>query len=259
MYCTDYRVSQDVKCLPQPILMGRFEIMLNGEKIPYTLKRSTKAKLIWLDIKRLTGLTVTVPRNYYLKYLPEYLQSNAKWILRNYQKYCSGLVSVPPPETHPSNTIHYLGRCLTVTQRARSSGSNAVKLERNKIIFSLNGSLSGSELAQWMRAQAARVIKNKVKIFAQQIGVVYNRVVIRDQRSRWGSCSCLKNLNFNWRLIMAPEAVLDYVVIHELCHLKEMSHSRIFWNIVSQYCPKWHEYRDWLDNHNTELKAELVR
>jgi predicted metal-dependent hydrolase len=258
MYCIEPKYSQNTKCLPQPVLMGKFEIMLGGKNIPYLLKRSTKARLIWLDIRRQTGLTVTIPQKYSLNYLPDYLQSNTNWILRNFEKYCSVSVAALSAKTRPSDTINYLGRCLKITRRTGSAGSNAVTLERNHLILRLDSSLSTVELEQWMRAQAARVIKSKVAIFAHQMGLIYNRVVIRDQRSRWGSCSCLKNLNFNWRLIMAPEPVLDYVVIHELCHLKEMSHSRSFWNIVYQYCPKWHEYRDWLDTHNSELKAELV-
>jgi predicted metal-dependent hydrolase len=258
MYGTDPVYLQKTKCLPQPVLMGKFEITLDGKNIPYSLKRSSKAKLIWLDIKRQTGLTVTIPQKYSLKYLPDYLQSNAKWILRNFEKYCSAPLAELSAEVHPSNTINYMGRCLTITHRARSTGTNAVTLARDQIILRLNGSLSTTELEHWMRTQAAKVIKNKVAIFAGQMGLIYNRVVIRDQKSRWGSCSCLKNLNFNWRLIMAPEPVLDYVIIHELCHLKEMSHSRSFWNIVAQYCPKWHEYRDWLDSHNSQLKAEFV-
>jgi predicted metal-dependent hydrolase len=258
MYCISQKYSQQTKCLPQPVLIGKFEITLGDKCISYSLKRSAKAKLIWLDIKRQDGLTVTIPYKYSLNYLPEYLQSNSKWIIRNFEKYCPSPLTEVSAEVRPSDTIHYLGRCLTITHRAGSAGSNAVTLARDQIILRLNSRLSTLELENWMRAQAARVIKSKVASFARQMGLIYNRVVIRDQKSRWGSCSCLKNLNFNWRLIMAPEPVLDYVIIHELCHLKEMSHSRSFWNIVAQYCPKWHEYRDWLDNHNSELKAALV-
>jgi predicted metal-dependent hydrolase len=246
------------KCLARPIPLGSFKITLSNKTIPYSLKRSFRAKLIWLDIKRQTGLTVTIPPHYNLKYLPAYLQSNTKWILRNFEKYCGETSSIPSQETRPSNTIPYLGKCLKVTQRRLSKGPNVVVLQQNQLIVSLNSAgLSVLELERWLRIQASKIIKEKVKIFTQQMGIFYNRVVIRDQKSRWGSCSCLKNLNFSWRLIMAPEPVLDYVIIHEICHLKEMNHSTSFWNIVSQYCPQWHEYRNWLDNHNSELIAQL--
>ena len=155
MYCIEPKYSQNTKYLPQPVLMGKFEIMLGGKNIPYSLKRSYKASLVWLDIKRQSGLTVTIPQKYCLKYLPDYLQSNAKWILRNFEKYCSVSVAALSSETRPSNTINYLGRCLKITRRTHSAGSNAVTLERNHIILRLNGSLSSVELEQWMRAQLA--------------------------------------------------------------------------------------------------------
>ncbi len=176
-------------------------------------------------------------------------------------KYCHEIPASPAINPRPANTISYLGKSITIMQRRNNSGLTAVKLERNNLIVSLKSSsqhLSSSELEQWYRGQASKLINDKVESFSQQIGVGYNRVVIRDQKSRWGSCSWKKNLNFNWRLIMAPEPVLDYVVIHELCHLKEMSHSKSFWNLVSRFCPRWHELRHWLDNHYIELNASIL-
>jgi len=145
-------------------------------------------------------------------------------------------------------------------QNRNACGINAVTLENNQLIVSLHSSgvgLSSHELEQWLKSQAVKMINEKVNKFSKTMGLHYNRVVVRDQKSRWGSCSCLKNLNFNWRLIMAPEAVLDYVIIHELCHLKEMSHSKAFWDLVAKYCPQWHERRDWLDNHSLEITGKL--
>jgi predicted metal-dependent hydrolase len=131
--------------------------------------------------------------------------------------------------TRSVNTVSYLGKKLKITENHNACGLNAVTLEQNRLVVSLHSSgknISAQELQQWMRKQATRMINDKVAKFAEEMGLKYNRVVIRDQRSRWGSCSWLKNLNFNWRLIMAPEPVMDYVIIHELCHLKEMSHHR---------------------------------
>lgn len=241
-----------------PILLGKYHITLDGQKIPYTLKRSSRARLIWLDIKRQTGLTVTIPKLYSTTQLPGYLELNSSWILRNMAKYCYESPSASAINIHPANTISYLGKSLKVMQNRNGCGHTPVKLERNKLIVSFNISgenLSSERLEQWLKTQAKKMINTKVKLFSQKMGLMYNRVVIRDQKSRWGSCSCLKNLNFNWRLIMAP--VMDYVIVHELCHLKEMSHSKSFWNLVARYCPKWHDYRDWLDNHCIELNAQL--
>ena len=90
---------------------------------------------------------------------------------------------------------------------------------------------------------------------APAIGVEPGRVQIRDQRSRWGSCSTRGTLSFNWRLVLAPFDVLDYVVVHELCHLREPNHSSRFWKLVEQRRPDWRAQRDWLHEHGPELLA----
>ena len=90
---------------------------------------------------------------------------------------------------------------------------------------------------------------------APAIGVEPSRVQIRDQRSRWGSCSTRGTLSFNWRLVLAPFDVLDYVVVHELCHLREPNHSSRFWKLVEQRRPDWRAQRDWLHEHGPELLA----
>jgi predicted metal-dependent hydrolase len=88
-----------------------------------------------------------------------------------------------------------------------------------------------------------------------EIGVAPARIQIRDQRSRWGSCSTSGTLSFNWRLVLAPFDVLDYVVVHELCHLREPNHSRRFWTLVEDRRPEWRAQRDWLHEHGPELLA----
>ena len=92
---------------------------------------------------------------------------------------------------------------------------------------------------QTYRPVAQKIISHKVQCWANHIGVTYNRVTIRNQRSRWGSCSSQKNLNFNYRLIFLPEYLLDYVVVHELCHLYELNHSAEFWSLVEHIYPQY--------------------
>ena len=90
---------------------------------------------------------------------------------------------------------------------------------------------------------------------AQELGVAFKRIEIRDQRTRWGSCSTRGTLSFNWRLVLAPYEVLDYVVVHELCHLREANHSSRFWKLVETRRPGWRAHRDWLHQHGPELLA----
>lgn len=99
---------------------------------------------------------------------------------------------------------------------------------------------------EWYAARAVSIIPARVAYYQKQMGVSIGRICIKDVRSRWGSCSSKRNLNFNWRLVMAPLSVLDYVVVHELCHLKEMNHSKAFWALVEEILPDYTMQRKWL-------------
>ena len=112
-------------------------------------------------------------------------------------------------------------------------------------------------LERWYRTEAARLINERTDKLSSDMGISYKRIVIRGQKTRWGSCSRKKNLSFNWKLIMAPQPVLDYVIIHELIHLKEMNHSKKFWELVAQYCPGWREHKKWLKQHEADLHGRL--
>ena len=105
------------------------------------------------------------------------------------------------------------------------------------------------------RTAVRELVAMLVEEEAPRIGVRPARIQIRDQRSRWGSCSTRGTLSFNWRLVLAPFDVLDYVVVHELCHLREPNHSRRFWKLVEAHRPDWRVHRDWLHEHGPELLA----
>jgi len=108
-------------------------------------------------------------------------------------------------------------------------------------------------------SRARREIRERVTaiaaVEAEALGVRYARIAIRGQRTRWGSCSSRGTLSFNWRLALAPPSVLDYVVVHELCHLREPNHSPRFWALVAERRPGWRADRDWLREHGEELLA----
>ncbi|MGN0405090.1 MAG: M48 family metallopeptidase [Bariatricus sp.] len=103
------------------------------------------------------------------------------------------------------------------------------------------------------RDKAREIFEQKVSYYAQMMGVSYGRIAIRDQKTRWGSCSGEGNLNFNWRLIFAPAGVLDYVVVHELAHRKEMNHSPRFWKVVEDTMPEYRKYQKWLKENGRGL------
>lgn len=115
------------------------------------------------------------------------------------------------------------------------------------------------ELPRMSEAQARRQVRFHAgavsALEAAALGVSFDRIRIGGQRTRWGSCSSKGTLSFNWRLALAPPEVLDYVAVHEVCHLREPNHSRRFWGLVAERRPGWREQRHWLGEHGAELLA----
>lgn len=105
------------------------------------------------------------------------------------------------------------------------------------------------------RARARALVHELAENEASRLGLSFRRIAIRDQRTRWGSCSSRGTLSFNWRLVLAPLEVAEYVVVHELCHLREPNHSPRFWELVAAARPGYREQRRWLAEHGWELQA----
>ena len=106
--------------------------------------------------------------------------------------------------------------------------------------------------------QALEVIPKRAAYFAPLVGVTYGRITIRNQKSRWGSCSSKGNLNFNCLLMLMPQDVLDYVVVHELCHRKEMNHSPQFWAEVRKVMPDYEKQKIWLKEHGDDIMMRML-
>ena len=204
-----------------------------------------------MEIRLESGLTVVVPHRYNTEGIARFLYQKKLWILRKLEdcrKFQSNSITIV------SDSIPYLGQKLKIIEQRDHNQLADVSLGQNTITVNLGVDDNLPRVLEtWFRSQAEKLITRKVNIFSQQIGVRFGRLTIRNARTRWGSCSRLGNLNFNWKLIKAPEPVIDYVIVHELCHLKEMNHSSGFWNLVKQHCPNCYEYRAWLKQHELEI------
>lgn len=128
----------------------------------------------------------------------------------------------------------------------------AVKRAKNRPVSNLTDTQRAALEKRYITA-AKEYFPKRVACFAPLTGGTYTRITIRDQKTRWGSCSAKGTLSFNWRLMLAPPAVLDYVVVHELCHLTHMDHSKAFWSLVESICPDYRTHRKWLKDHGQEL------
>jgi predicted metal-dependent hydrolase len=131
--------------------------------------------------------------------------------------------------------------------------------DRLTVILPPDGPKSAEEVAAaWLRRQAAADLADRLAVRSAEMGLHHGQVRVRDQATRWGSCAATTNLAFNWRLVLAPPPVLDYVVVHELAHLAEMNHGPKFWAIVARHCPDWRSSRQWLRANQELLRVPLI-
>lgn len=182
-------------------------------ELPYTLIRSDR-KSYAISISSEGLITVRVPLKASDKEIHHILTEKQHWIITRYLEQQHKQASKPVSD-------------LTQTQR--------------------------TALTQRYIAAAKEYFPKRAAYFQQFTGGIYHRITIRDQKTRWGSCSAKGTLSFNWRLMLAPPAILDYVVVHELCHLTHMNHSTAFWQAVAEVYPDYRTARKWLKDHGQEL------
>ncbi len=161
--------------------------------------------------------------------------------------------SRPRPIKHQFTTgekFLYLGK----PYRLRYADIRAIRLGDSLYVPACKRARVRDELAAWYQAQAARTIRSRVKFFAKKMGVLPTRIRISKAQTRWGSCGSGNTLNFNWRLVMAPPFVLDYVVVHELAHVERKHHAQCFWKAVAEILPDYRQTRAWLRTFGYTLK-----
>lgn len=155
----------------------------------------------------------------------------------------------------PRNKILYMGDVYDVQISIDSQRENSCEFDGE--IFQINlksESENPSEIAEkWLRDKASELLKQKIDMQATKMELEYNRLVIKDQKTLWGSCSEMKNINLSYRLIKMPENVIDYLIIHELAHLVHLNHSSDYWDIVEKYCTDHKRFRKWLNDNKTSL------
>lgn len=229
-------------------------LVTGGRRIAYTLKRSLRARRVWLRIGIGTGLVITVPARMPLSELNGIIKDKSAWIEKNLARAHGPVDKAARPGLKDGVSLPLFGRPHTLRVRAGRGAVARVRLNGGEIEAVLPGgdeSLLKDAVESWYKEKAREVITGRVE--SLRAGRDVRRVSIKDQKTRWGSCSATGNLSFNWRLVMAPPQVVDYIIVHELTHLERMDHSRRFWEKVAKTCPDYKESAAWLKKHGPDL------
>lgn len=242
---------------PMPASVRQRAISLGNTTITYRHRISRRARRLRFEVRPGNGLEVTTPPGVSVARIEAVMREKTEWITTMLVRYAQPPHSVVGAPLQPGAMLPFAGGHLRLIIDASLTGRRASAVMEEGVLRLAMDAPSHealrSALEAWYRRQGRRVFTERVAYWNAQFGFNYGRIAIRDQKSRWGSCSRQGNLNFNWRLLLAPLAVLDYIVIHELAHLKEGNHSSRFWALVAEKCPNFREQRDWLRHHGPEL------
>jgi predicted metal-dependent hydrolase len=213
-----------------------------------------------LRISPATGVEVVLPRGASLATgqarAEALLREKAAWVRRTLDRMRRVSPESELPPLTSGRALPFAGQRLTL-DLATGAPSGRFRAERASDVLRLTLHVLDQEtvratLVAWYRKQASAVFAERLQL-RNSFGFRYGRVSVKEQKSRWGSCSRAGNLNFNWRLLLAPMPVLDYVVVHELAHLREHNHGPRFWALVAAVCPEHRVHRRWLREHGHEL------
>jgi predicted metal-dependent hydrolase len=213
--------------------------------IPYRVRRSQRARRVRVTVDAGRGVEVVLPRRADEREAAAAVTELRPWIERRVAELERARAAVAAR----GGTVPYLGASLRLVgqpgrTRVRRRGPELLVPEPHDALA----------LERWYRRSARLEVAPRLDRACAALGLSYSRLAIRGQRTRWASCSPSGAMSFNWRLLLAPAAVLEYVVWHEACHLEVMDHSPRFWSLLGRWCPQYREHALWLRRHGATLE-----
>lgn len=222
----------------------------NGKSLEYTLICSTRTNCLLQALPE-GKVRLYAPKGASLREMDQLVLSRWEWIEEMHKSLSA---QAADPAFDPKNGVLIQGK--RVPLEIQRSVRNEIFLADGRLIVRTNTQnieRIRESIKAWLCALALEKIREAVDRHAPGVGKPFGRITVREQKTRWGSCSGKRNLNFNWKLILAPPEALEYVVIHELCHLLHFNHSEKFWQAVSARMPEYDVWKKWLRAHAQEL------
>jgi len=214
------------------------------DDLEYTIRRSPRARRIRVKVDPYDGVEVILPQRATKREAQAAIRELRPWIDKRLQEANAAKQRLLPPP----GTVPFLGAHLRLRHEP-----NRARAHRKHDELIVPTSDTTRALERWYRTQARQEIAPRLTHATQALGRPHTSLAIRSQRTRWGSCSSTGAMSFNWRLLLAPEPVLDYVVWHEACHLVVMDHSKRFWTLVERHVPDYRDHRAWLRRNGAAL------
>ncbi|MYD08496.1 MAG: M48 family metallopeptidase [Chloroflexi bacterium] len=236
-------------------------VRLGEISIAYTVRVSKRARRVSLRYSPRAGLEVVYPRGISSPPPEALLQEKSAWVLANRERIREASKLLPARAYLNGEVFYVLGEPYTLRLSVDPGTRHTKAICCGKsLALQLPDSPDKADLAArrkaveaCYRALACEYLPARVGELAAVHGFRYQKVRVKNQKTRWGSCSSIGNINLNLRLMMAPEAAIDYVIVHELCHLRVLNHSPAFWLLVESCLPDYRRWRAWFNEHGASL------
>jgi predicted metal-dependent hydrolase len=229
-------------------LLEPASIAIDGRNIEVRFKRHNRARRLIVRLDRQgEAVSVTVPPRASRKEALAFVDKSRAWIAGRLARQPQAIAFAPGAE------IILRGAAHIIIHEPHRRGLINVAAEPARIVVPGDAAHLKRRLTDWLKREAKRDLLAASERHARAIGVTFRKLSVRDQASRWGSCTSDGSLSYSWRLILAPSHVLDYVAVHEVAHLKHMNHGMRFWRLVLAHCPHAAEARSWLKHHGASL------
>jgi len=226
-------------------------------KLDYLLVRSKKRKkTISLQVKADGTTVVYAPYRTPLGEIDNFFNKKKRWLRLKIEEREKILKEIKPKEYLNGEIFLYLGIPYQLKIEDKSDGCNSLTFSSSQFVLARDRMHQGRQLfIEWYKKRSREYIEEMVNHYSQTLGLNPSGIRISNALCRWGSCSSDNHLSFSWLLIMAPCSVIDYVVVHELAHMKEKNHSKRFWSLVAKTIPDYKKQRLWLKENGHLLTA----
>ena len=220
------------------------------------VRESSRARRLTIKVAPQAPLEVVVPVGTGEREIERLLRRHRDWIARKTAE-AERLAARPALGLDRAGVAWLHGEALPI--ELRGGVRSAARLDRGRLAVSGPAAQVPAAIERWYRREARLRLTEVTRSEARRLELRPRRLSIRDPRTRWGSCSPDGALSFSWRLLLAPREILDYVVVHELCHLRELNHSPAFWRLLDAARPGWRAEAGWLRDHGWEIGAYRPR
>ncbi len=235
------------------MITERGKITFGKKNIEFFVKRSNRRRTISIFVDPVEGVFLRAPLTPSFESLSKLVYSKATWVLDKQRRINETIGRLPKKEFVSGESFLYLGRHLRLKiLNLESKSKNRVSVKQGHLIVSFDAKIVGRRgiksvrdvLMQWYKCHARITLLKRMRIFLGKLSVPMPDTILANQTKRWGSCNEKGQIRFNWHIIMAPMSLIDYVVAHELCHLKHINHSEDFWKLLGSVMPDYENRRE---------------